>query len=629
MAVRTASRRLTAAQYTSLPMPREELRYSCPLVADVQSLSSGDPRSLGRYELLGRLGEGSQGVVYLARDPTVGAQVAIKLLRAHLSRDGASRARFLREATAAKRVPRFCTAQLIDVDLADAQPYIVSEYISGPSLATVVRTDGPRTGTALERIAVNTATALAGIHQAGIIHRDFKAANVVLGPDGPVVIDFGIAKALDAVDTGPTLPGQAAGTPGYMAPDQFEEKPVGPAVDIFAWGVTMTFAATGTLPFGTGPMPAVIYRILNEPPRLDGLAPPLRDLVARCLDKDPAARPTAREVVDRLLERNDSAVAAASPMTPPGRRPRPPARATLPADGADPAPFTDATLHLDEEPFLNTHPPSDNDPIHAVRMHQSAQAPDFGTQVAAAPKSMRSRQVPRWTVVAAAVLVLVGGAAAAMALTGSTGSGKPSAAPAAGALPGPSGPAAAAAVSHGKPGKHPASSAASGTRPGTAQRGKSTHPVPGSTVGKKSGGSGTSATSSAPPQSTAPNPPASSPTPPAPSPTTKSVPNPYSPTQVCGSGYEVIDSHALSGGTIYLLYDNSNGDNCVTTMRSYISGKISIVSTLKVEGGSSSSDSGEYTYYAGPVRLEAAKVCVEWGGAIGSSSWTSGWSHCG
>jgi serine/threonine protein kinase len=580
-------------------MSHEEVRYGCPLVADVQSLSSGDPRSLGRYELLGRLGEGSQGIVYLARDPTGGTQVAIKLLQAHLSRNDASRTRFLREATAAKRVPRFCTAQLIDVDLAGVQPYIVSEYIPGPSLETVVRSDGPRTGTALERIAINTATALAGIHQAGIVHRDFKAANVVLGPDGPVVIDFGIAKALDAMDTGPTLPGQVAGTPGYMAPDQFEGGPIGPAVDIFAWGVAMTFAATGTLPFGTGPTPAVIYRILNEPPRLDGLVPPLRGLVAGCLDKDPAARPTAREIVDRLMGRDNSAAAAPPPMT----------------------------SRLDEEPFLTTPPSSNEDPVHAVRMHQPAQPFDFGTQAATESKSRRSLRVPKWAVVAAAVLVLSGGTvAAATAFTGPAGSGKSTTVGAdTDALPSLSASAAASAAK-GKPGKHQPTPV-SGTRPGTASRGTSTRPASGvtggSAGGKESGGSGSS-TSSDPSQSAAPPGTVTSPT----ASTANSVPNPYSPNQVCGSGYEVLASHALSGGTIYLLYDNANGDNCVTTMRTYISGKISMAATLQVEGGSSSSDSGEYTYYAGPVTLEAAKVCVEWGGAIGSSSWTSGWSYC-
>jgi hypothetical protein len=268
---------------------------------DIQSLSPDDPRSLGRYELLGRLGRGSQGIVFLARDPANGRQVAVKLLHAHLDGDDATRFRFLREVEAAKRVARFCTAQVLDADLAGTRPYVVSEYIPGLSLAEVIRSDGPRTGGALDRIAINTATALGAIHHAGIVHRDFKAANVLLGPDGPVVIDFGVAKALGTVERQVTLTGQQVGTPAYMAPEQFKDDPVGPGTDIFAWGATMVFAATGTLPFGDGSIPSVMYRILNEPPDLGGLHGPMRDLVTECLAKDPAARPTARQIVDRLM----------------------------------------------------------------------------------------------------------------------------------------------------------------------------------------------------------------------------------------------------------------------------------------------------------------------------------------
>ena len=268
---------------------------------NIQALSAESPRSLGRYELLGRLGHGSQGIVFLARDPASGTQVAVKLLRAHLDGDDAARSRFLREVETAKRVARFCTAQVLDADVAGTQPYIVSEYIPGPSLAEVIRSDGPRTGGALDRIAINTATALGAIHLAGVVHRDFKAANVLLGPDGPVVIDFGVAKALGTVERQVTLTGQQVGTPAYMAPEQFRDHPVGPATDIFAWGATMVFAATGTLPFGDGSIASVMHRILNEAPDLGALRGPMRDLVAECLAKDPTVRPTARQIVDRLM----------------------------------------------------------------------------------------------------------------------------------------------------------------------------------------------------------------------------------------------------------------------------------------------------------------------------------------
>jgi serine/threonine protein kinase len=595
--------------------------------------------------LLGRLGEGSQGIVFLARDQADGARVAIKLLHALLSENDASRARFLQEVTAAKRVPAFCTAQLLDADMAGTRPYIVSEYIPGPSLEAVVRSEGPRGGTALGRIAVNTATALAGIHQAGVVHRDFKAANVLLGPDGPVVIDFGIAKALDAVDSRLTLPGHAAGTPGYMAPDQFEDGVVGPPVDIFAWGVTMAFAATGKLPFGTGPTPAVIYRILNEAPRLDGLTPSLQALVSACLDKDPAARPDARQIVDHLLGREDfggspapgtwrsaAGARAAQPAGPAART----GEAT-PARDPSTTPLLDPASSLDATPSLDVTPPVTVDPIRAVQMRQPSQQFDFGKPPApAAARSRRRGRVPLWATIAAVAVLACGGAVAAKAVGGSPAHKDSSLSDDTSALP---------AVS--ASGTSPASPAGKQAKP--AKRGSTGTggaPVPSSSSRPAAGGTTVATTATRPPASKSappggPSAPASSPVsgatpttastpkpPSTPSSPAKATPNPYTAAEVCGSGYSVLDSHALSGGTVYLLWSNSTGKNCVATMRSQASGKIAIKATLKVEGGSTGSDSGSYTYYAGPVALKATATCVEWGGSIASSSWTSGWSHC-
>jgi len=357
---------------------------------DIQSLSPDDPRSLGRYELLGRLGRGSQGIVFLARDSSNSTQVAVKLLRAYLDGDEAARSRFLREVAAAKRVARFCTAQVLDANVAGSQPYIVSEYIPGPSLAAVIRADGPRKGGALDRIAVNTATALGAIHRAGVIHRDFKAANVLLGPDGPVVIDFGVAKALGTVERQVTLTGQSVGTPAYMAPEQFRDGPVGAETDVFAWGVTMVFAATGTLPFGDGSVPAVMYRILNEQPQLDRVNGPMRDLVTACLEKDPANRPTARDIVDQLM---GAAVATD------------PAVATEPAP--EPPPDAGSALYT-------------MDPLHNVPMNP-ANATGVPAMMAAGgtiPASRRRQRgkplISRRVLIAAAsvvgVIVLAGGA---------------------------------------------------------------------------------------------------------------------------------------------------------------------------------------------------------------------------
>jgi serine/threonine protein kinase len=263
----------------------EELVAFCAV--NTTPLTPEDPRSVGPYEVTGRLGEGGQGIVYLGRRD--GQPCAIKLLHTRFSADDVARERFLREVAVTKRVARFCTAQVLDTDMAGERPYVVSEYVPGRSLRSLIEVEGPRRGAALDRLAINTGTALAAIHQAGVVHRDFKPANVLIGPEGPVVIDFGIARALDASTATATLTGQVIGTPAFMAPEQRAGADPGPAADMFAWAVTMTFAATGTLPgvvsgAGSG-----------------SLGGPLGELVTACMAEDPALRPTARQVVDRLL----------------------------------------------------------------------------------------------------------------------------------------------------------------------------------------------------------------------------------------------------------------------------------------------------------------------------------------
>jgi ABC-type oligopeptide transport system substrate-binding subunit len=278
-------------------------------------LLPGDPERLGAYELTGRLGEGGQGMVFLGTAPAddpgdggPGVPVAVKLLHARLSTDAKARSRFAAEVAVAQRVAPFCTAPILDADVEGDTPYIVSEYIDGPSLQDVVSRQGPRTGTALHRLAVGTITALTAIHQAGVVHRDLKPSNVLLAADGPRVIDFGIARALDATGT---LSSTAIGTPAYMAPEQISGTAVGPAADVFAWGCTMAFAAGGRPPFGQDSIPAVMNRIVNLPPDLSMLGSPLRELVAQCLVKDPSARPSAQAVLLRLLGHAD-----AGPATP-------------------------------------------------------------------------------------------------------------------------------------------------------------------------------------------------------------------------------------------------------------------------------------------------------------------------
>ncbi|MEV4009194.1 protein kinase [Nonomuraea angiospora] len=262
-----------------------------------QPLAADDPRRLGAYEIVARLGEGGQGVVYLGKSES-GEQAAVKLLHNALVADADARTRFLREVAVAQRVARFCTAPVLHADLDGSRPYIVSEYVPGPSLREMVINEGPRRGAALERLAISTATALAAIHRAGILHRDFKPANVLMGPEGPVVIDFGIARALDS--PGATATGMAMGTPSYLAPEQLSGAAVSEAADVFAWGVTMVFAATGKPAFGADSIPVVMNRILNEEPELGRMEGVLGELVGLCLSKDPAQRPSADELIVRL-----------------------------------------------------------------------------------------------------------------------------------------------------------------------------------------------------------------------------------------------------------------------------------------------------------------------------------------
>jgi predicted Ser/Thr protein kinase len=260
------------------------------------ALRETDPREVGVYRLLGRLGEGGQGVVFLAVGPT-GSQAAVKLLPP--TTDPQVRSRFLKEVAAAQRVARFCTAQVLDAGIFERRPFIVSEYVSGPSLVEVVEQLGARSGAALERIAVATLTALGAVHAAGMVHRDFKPGNVLLGPDGPVLIDFGLAAVPGMTTMGPS--GQVTvGTPAFMAPEQLAGTRVTAAADMWSWAVTMAYAGTGELPFKGGSLTATAYAILHSEPAVAGLPEPLGSLVHRCLNKNPARRPSARDVLGAL-----------------------------------------------------------------------------------------------------------------------------------------------------------------------------------------------------------------------------------------------------------------------------------------------------------------------------------------
>ncbi|MEU4576276.1 serine/threonine-protein kinase [Nonomuraea sp. NPDC023979] len=291
-------------------------------MADFTPLLPGDPEQIGGLDLLGRLGQGGQGVVYLARTP-MDVRVAVKWL--YPAEDEESTERFLREAEVARRVAPFCTAAVLSTGVEQGRPYIVSEYVEGRSLDRVVREDGPLTGGDLERLAIGTVTALAAIHEAGVVHRDFKPGNVIMGVGGPRVIDFGIARTLGpATMTSSTQ----IGTPAYMSPEQILGRGVGPGADMFSWGCTMVFASCGRPPFGTDGTPAVMHRVLNtqpEPGLLDGR---LGDLVRQCLDKEPQNRPTAIDVITRLVRNPEP---GADPLTEGARQAAPDAGPTRPS----------------------------------------------------------------------------------------------------------------------------------------------------------------------------------------------------------------------------------------------------------------------------------------------------------
>ncbi|WNF31090.1 serine/threonine-protein kinase [Streptomyces sp. C11-1] len=261
-------------------------------------LEAEDPRQVGRYRIVARLGAGGMGRVYLGRSPG-GRSVAVKVVHQELARDDGFRRRFAREVATARRVTGVFTAAVVDADPDGEPAWLATEYVPGPSLGEAVDTHGPWPGHGVQALGAGLAEALEAIHTADVIHRDLKPSNVLLAQDGPRVIDFGISVAAEA--TALTRTGTMVGTPGYMSPEQLSgSAPVGPASDVFSLGAVLTYAATGTGPFGTGPAQALNYRIVHEQPRLDGLPASLRDVVAHCLAKKAELRPDVGLLLDEL-----------------------------------------------------------------------------------------------------------------------------------------------------------------------------------------------------------------------------------------------------------------------------------------------------------------------------------------
>ena len=248
------------------------------------------PGTLGPYRLQDRLGEGGMGVVHLARDPE-GRAVAVKVLHPLGSEGVNARRRLAREVETMRRVRSPYVAEVLDADVTGEFPYIVTRFVSGPTLDEMVRTRGPLSGPGLRRLAHGMAEALTAIHAAGVVHRDLKPGNVMLTDDRPIVIDFGIAQTGDA--TRLTQTGLVMGTPGYLAPEVIEGEPSSPASDVHSWGSTMAFAATGHLPFGGGSYETIFYRIISGRADLSGVPAPLVPLISAALARDPSHRPSA------------------------------------------------------------------------------------------------------------------------------------------------------------------------------------------------------------------------------------------------------------------------------------------------------------------------------------------------
>jgi serine/threonine protein kinase len=276
----------------------------------VGGLEPADPRLIGPYQLLGRLGAGGMGRVFLGVS-AAGRPVAVKVVHAELAADPEFRARFSTEVAAARKVSGLFTALVVDADVDAPVPWLATAYVAGPSLSEAVRNSGPLTAWSLLALAAGLAKSLTAIHAAGVVHGDLKPSNVLLAPDGPRVIDFGISQAAEAAPL--ARAGLVVGTPSFMAPEQAAGEDVGPRSDVFSLGAVLAFAATGRKPFGAGSPAEVLERVVRVAADLEDAPAEVRPLIARCLAKDPLRRPTAAE----LLAGVTAAQAAMAPRSEP------------------------------------------------------------------------------------------------------------------------------------------------------------------------------------------------------------------------------------------------------------------------------------------------------------------------
>ncbi|MDG6105143.1 protein kinase [Dactylosporangium aurantiacum] len=399
-------------------------------------LRAGDPTAVGSYRLLGVLGVGGMGTVYLAAGPDE-RRVALKVINPVWHGDPQFRQRFAAEAAAASRVAGFCTARVLDVALDGPVPHLVTEYVPGPSLHDYATVNGPLGGQ-VEAVAVGVAAALTAIHAVGLVHADLSPRNVLLSPFGPKVIDFGVARP--SRHSGPV--GQLFGTPGWLAPEQERGAPPSQASDVYAWGVLVAWAGTGVMPAGAVPA---------------GLAPGLAEIVGRALRHDPAARPSARQILLALVGDDDpAAVHVTSPRADPGRHGGPggPAGATATVRGAAPprpagrrpgrfAPGAAPVVPVSPTAVHGAHPAGV--PVSPVPVSPTMLDPAAGTGFAAGhggaggprlplppvppPPRGRPRRVGQAVSAVVAVLIVLGCLWGVFNLAGSAGSGDPQAGP--------------------------------------------------------------------------------------------------------------------------------------------------------------------------------------------------------
>ncbi|NGN66052.1 serine/threonine protein kinase [Streptomyces sp. A7024] len=394
----------------------------------MQSLGPQDPQWIGDYRIVGRLGTGGMGHVYLARSEG-GRTVAVKLVKPELANEPEFRQRFRQEVEAAQRVGGRWTASVLDANTDAAVPWVATSYVAGPSLSDIVDRHGPLPEDSVRTLAYGMACALLDIHGAGLIHRDLKPSNILVTIDGPRVIDFGIARALDAAagDGTVTKTGMAVGSPAFMSPEQITGSELTPASDIFCLGSVLAYAGTGTLPFGTptsSGVHAVMFRIAQNDPDLSGLPEEggLRELIAGCLAKDPADRPAPEDLAAAIGPVNTGAAAPWLPApiiaelgqhavrlldfdTPPGGAPQGPKRTSAQAGGAPGA-----------------QPAPANRTLIGVRQLEPEEEYAYEPAPPPAPGA-RGRRGRALGIAAVAALVLIGAGAAGAAMLGDSSGG--------------------------------------------------------------------------------------------------------------------------------------------------------------------------------------------------------------